>query len=60
MIHTSQGADKLGEDIAFAFKNDATRAVTCRTHTFTDLDPCGSQDVDRDSDLVLAGDASRA
>ena len=42
MIHTSQGADKLGEDIAFAFKNDATRAVTCRTHTFTDLDPCCS------------------
>ena len=39
MIHTRQGADKLGEDIALAFKHDATRAVTCRTHTFTDLDP---------------------
>ena len=57
MVHTSQRADKLGDGIAF--KHDATRAVTCRTYTFTDLDPCCSPDVDRDSDLVLAGDASR-
>ena len=59
MIHTSQGTDELGQDIALPLKDDTTGAVTACTHTFADLDPRCSQDVDGDSDLVLAGDASR-
>ena len=59
MIHASQRADELGEDIAFAFKDYATGSVAGCTHALADFQPGGTQGVDRDRDLVLAADSTR-